>query len=138
MSKDKKKNGFGKFFLGAAVGAGIGILFAPAKGSETRRKLKKKIDELVEEVRNIDVEEVKSNLELKIQEIKEELADLDKEKALKIAKEKAIVIKEKSEELVKLAVEKGTPVVQKAAEEVRKGAIVATKEVLDRLENKKK
>ena len=43
--KNKKKKGFGKFLLGAAVGAGIGILFAPKKGSETRRELKEKLDE---------------------------------------------------------------------------------------------
>ena len=33
MSKNK---GLGKFVLGAAVGAGLGVLFAPKKGSETR------------------------------------------------------------------------------------------------------
>ncbi|MBK0369640.1 YtxH domain-containing protein [Flavobacterium agrisoli] len=30
---------------GAAIGAGIGILFAPAKGSETRKKLKEGLDD---------------------------------------------------------------------------------------------
>ena len=28
-----KKSGFGKFFAGAALGAGLGLLFAPKKGS---------------------------------------------------------------------------------------------------------
>ena len=29
MSKEKKKSGLGKFLAGAAIGAGLGVLFAP-------------------------------------------------------------------------------------------------------------
>lgn len=138
MSKDKKKSGLGKFLLGAAVGAGLGILFAPKKGSETRQELKEKLDELANKVKGIDVSEVKNSIEQKIAEIKEDLSDLDKEKVLKIAKEKGNAIKEKSEELVELAVAKGTPVLQKAAEEVRIKTIAVVKEVLNKLEKKEK
>ena len=89
-------------------------------------------------VKEIDAEDVKEEIETKIAEIKDELEDLDKEKALKIAKQKAADIKKKSEELVNLAVEKGTPVLQKAADEVRQKAIVVAKEVLKRLEKEEK
>ena len=138
MSKDKKKKGWGKFLAGAAIGAGLGILFAPKKGSETRRELKEKLDELTNKVKGIDMDDVKESIELKIEEIKMELADLDKEKVLKIAKEKGNALKKKSEELVSLAVEKGTPVLQKAAEEVREKTIMVVKEVLNKLEKKDK
>lgn len=135
----KKKNaGVGKFLLGAAVGAGLGILFAPKAGSETRRDLKKKIDELAKKVKEIDVEDVKDQLQDKIAEIKEELADLDKEKVLKIAKEKASDLKQRCEELVQLAIDKGTPVLEKAANEVREKTIDAIKEILEKLENSDK
>ena len=47
MSKDTKKRGLGKFVLGTALGAGLGLLFAPKKGSETRNDLKIKLDEML-------------------------------------------------------------------------------------------
>ncbi len=134
MSKEKKNLGIGKFIAGAAVGAGLGILFAPRKGSETRAALKAKMNELVAQIKNIDMEDVKEEFNKKVEEIKAGLADLDKEKVLEIAKEKALQLKDKAQELVDLAIDKGTPVLRDAAEEVRLKAIDVTKEVLKKLE----
>lgn len=135
MSKDgKKKSGIGKFVAGALVGGALGVLFAPRSGTETRKLLKQKIDDLVEKVKDIDPQDVADSITMKIEELKMELADLDKEKVIEIAKEKAEAIKTKAEEIVDLAVEKGTPVVQKAAEDVRQQAIKVTKQVLKKLE----
>ena len=33
------------FLTGAAIGAGIGILYAPKKGKKTRRKIKRKVED---------------------------------------------------------------------------------------------
>lgn len=133
MSKGK-----GKFLLGALVGAGLGILFAPKAGSETRKELGDKMKELLAKAKEIDVEEVKVNITNKIEELKEELKDLDKEKVMAIAKEKGNAIKKKANELVELAKEKGTPALEKAADEVRAKAIDVVKEVLNKLENPSK
>lgn len=132
--KCKKKKSYGKFVLGALVGAGVGVLFAPKAGSETRKELKEKMSVLLKKVKEIDIEEVKENIYLKVDEIKEELSDLDREKILKIAKKKGNDIKEKCEELVQLAKDKGTPVLENAANEVREKAIETVKEVLNKLE----
>lgn len=131
-----KKKGFGKFLVGAAIGAGLGVLFAPKKGSETRKELKAKIDELFDNVKKITVEDIKEEFDNKLEIIKNELEDLDKEKVLKIAKKKAEELKKDAEELVELAVQKGTPVLSNIAEEIRLKAIEVTKDVLKKLEDK--
>ncbi|MEG0026407.1 MAG: YtxH domain-containing protein [Bacilli bacterium] len=128
------KKGFGKFFVGAAIGTGLGILFAPKKGSETRKELKEKFDEMLAKVKDVDIEEVKETIEEKIEEIKKELDELDQEKVKKIANKKAEEIKIKAEELVEYAVLKGTPILEKTANSIREKAIIVTKEILDKLE----
>lgn len=130
----KKRKGFGKFLSGALVGLGLGILFAPKKGSETRKDLMKAINDFLDQLKDIDIDEVRESFEAKIFEIKMELEDLDKEKVLRIAKQKARKIQDMAEELVEYAVEKGTPVFEGMANSIRENAIKVTKEVLAKLE----
>ena len=132
-----KKNGWGKFVVGAGIGAGLGILFAPKKGSETRRELKEKADELISKAKDVKIEDVKELIEEKIDDLKNDIKDLDKEKVLEIAKEKGEVIKGKATELVKIAKDKGTPVLRDAAMEVREKAIKVLEETIARLEKSK-
>jgi len=133
-----KKTGWGKFVVGAGIGAGLGILFAPKKGSETRRELKEKADELIAKAKDVKIEDVKEKIEEKIDELKAEIKDLDKEKVLKIAKQKGEVIKEKATELVQIAKDKGTPVLRDAAMDVREKAIKVLEETIARLEKSNK
>jgi len=137
MSKNKK-SGFGKFLLGAGIGAGLGMLLTKNNGKENREQLKKKINELCTKVKNIDSEEVKENIQIKLDEIVLELSELDKEKVLKIAKKKADQIKSKTEDLVEYVIEKGTPVLEKSASIVREKAILVTSEILKKLEQEEK
>ncbi|CCZ57300.1 predicted protein [Clostridium sp. CAG:762] len=132
------KKGFGKFLAGASLGAGLALLFAPKKGSETRQELKLKLDELWIKAKNVDTDEVKETFQKKVDEIKKELSDLDKEKAIDLAKKKSEDLKKQCEELLKLAKEKGTPVLEGVAKDIKEKAIVVTKEVLKKLEDSNK
>ena len=135
---NEKKGGLGKFVVGAAVGAGIGLLFAPKKGSETRKDVKKKMDEMVNQVKNIDMDDLKKEFNEKVEEIKAGLADLDKEKVASIAKEKAVLMKDKTQELVELAKEKGTPVLKKTAEDLKESVSKIYKETVKKTDKKEK
>ena len=134
----KRRSGAGKFLLGAGIGVGLGMLLSKKSGAENRKDLKKKIDDLIEKVKNIDSEEVKNNIQKKIDEIMVELKDMDKEKALKIAKKKAEQIKLKTEELVEYTMDKGPIILEKSAAKVRETAILVTKDILKRLEQEEK
>jgi gas vesicle protein len=130
-----KKKGLGKFILGAAVGAGLGVLFAPKSGEETRKELKKSLNELIDNLKEIDKEEVKKNIMNKIEDIKDELQDLDQEKVAAIAKKQADNIKKKAQELVEYAKEKGTPVLEKSAQKVKDQTIKTLEATLDKLKD---
>ena len=136
IKMSKNKGGLLKFVAGIGLGVGLGMLFAPKKGEELRKDLKSKLEELLNKAKEIDVKEVADDYMKKVNDLKAELEDLDKEKVLEIAKKKGEELKIKASELVELAKEKGTPVLEKAASEVRERAILVTKEVLKKLENK--
>lgn len=132
----KKNNNKSKFILGALFGAVAGILFAPKSGKETRKILKIKAEDLINKAKEIDVIEVRDTITSKTQEIIDEIKELDKEKVLKIAKKKAEELKKHAADLVLYAKEKATPVVEDAAESLRRKAIETTEKVLEKLESK--
>ena len=83
------KRSVGNLFLGVAIGASLGILFAPKKGSQTRRELKEKMLDLISSAKELSVSDISKTIENKIDEIRKDLNDLDKEKVLKIAQKKS-------------------------------------------------
>jgi len=91
MAKDN-----GNFWLalltGAAIGAGIGILYAPNKGSKTRKKIKKK------------AAIVENEISEKVLKSKEDLTNSAKEKKDRFEKGLDSIItnaKQKSDEIIK-------------------------------------
>lgn len=128
------KKGLGKFALGAGIGAGLALLFAPKKGSDLRKDIKKKIDDLMKTVDEMTVAEIKEEFTNKVEEIKKGIEDLDKETVVKAAKKKGEELKEKAGELVELAKEKGTPVLEGVAEDLKEKTVSVAKEVINKLE----
>lgn len=128
------KKGLGKFVLGAGIGAGLALLFAPKKGSDLRRDIKRKFDEFMKDVDKIEIEDIKESFTKKVDEIKKELEDLDKEKVEKIAKKKAKELQRKAEDLVDLAKEKGTPALEGIADDLKHKVICVCTEVINKLE----
>lgn len=131
-----KKSKIASFLGGALVGVGLGFLFAPKSGSETRKELSNKMSDLWDKVRQLDSNEIKNSLETKLREIESELKNLDKEKILSIAKEKLSILKNKMNELVEMAKEAGKPVIENAANAAKKELANVTREVLKKLESK--
>ncbi len=131
-----KKSDLGKVAIGAAIGVGAGILFAPKSGKETRQELKEKMSELTEKVKQLDSKKVKETITKKVEELEKEIKELDKEKVLKVAKDKANKIKKKADDLVLFAKKKGESVLEKTAEEVRNKALETAKLVVEKLETK--
>jgi len=74
--------GSGKLLLGVlagvAAGAVLGILFAPEKGSETRKKISKKGEDFTDGLKN-KFDDFLNNISKKYEDVVEEDAGLDEE-----------------------------------------------------------
>ncbi len=78
----------GAFLLGAAVGVTLGILYAPDKGSNTRRNILGKAEKLRDDAES-KIEEGKDYVKSKYQEGKDTFSDLTSKGGDKTAGSKA-------------------------------------------------
>ncbi len=131
-----KNSGFKKFALGAIIGAGIGILFAPKKGSETRKELKDKLNDLVVKVKSLNKEDIKMAVEGKVKDIQSAVNDLDSETVLNSAKKKAKKLQGMVEELGNFIADKSTPAIDKTIDAIKVNTDKVVDSVLKKLENK--
>jgi gas vesicle protein len=59
---------------GVAIGAALGVLFAPDKGWNTRKRISKKAEDLTEDIRD-KFEEFLDSISVKVDEVNEEVTD---------------------------------------------------------------
>lgn len=72
-------SGLGWFVVGAALGAGLALLFAPASGEETRRRIRREAGKLKERAEDAiddlsyEYDRVREDVEEKVDEVKEKV-----------------------------------------------------------------
>lgn len=131
-----KKKTVATLVAGTAIGAGLGVLFAPKSGKETRQDLKNKITELKEKLENVKVKDVKKYVSEKIEKLETDLKALDKETVLKAAKNKAKKIEADCKKLARYVKDKSEPILEEAVDALRVKAIEVTKQAIEKLEKK--
>lgn len=108
------KSGIGKFFAGALLGFGVGILFASKPGKETRKEIKDKFHELEEKFKNIDFSDLKEGALEKLEDIKKNIEQLSSEDVINIAKDKVDLVKEKLSDMTSYVKKKSVPIIRDA------------------------
>ena len=107
---DKNGNGTLALLVGAAIGVGLGILFAPDKGSKTREKIKDGFDDLKDQAKSkLDFldDETKEKIADKKEELKEKFEDFlsdssyKSEEAITFLEEKLAQLKKQNSKLQK-------------------------------------
>ena len=85
MCNKNAETGLAAFLLGAVTGIALGVLFAPAKGETTRRKLKRWAEENYEEQKDLvleHAENAREKLAAHVDSAREKIAE-GKEKVVK-------------------------------------------------------
>ncbi|MCF6131439.1 YtxH domain-containing protein [Flavobacterium wongokense] len=103
-------NGLLALLAGAAIGAAVGVLFAPDKGSETRKKMKEGLDDLKDQAKskwdNLDDEtkqkfsDTKDNLKEKVDDFLSS-SSYKAEEAITFLEEKLAELKKQNAKLQK-------------------------------------
>lgn len=91
----------GKFITGLGIGAVIGMLFAPKKGSELRDDLKEKGAKAYDNAKNMTKEDVQDLINNSIDELKRAIDEFDFDEFKETTGQKLNEVKTKLEDLAK-------------------------------------
>ena len=133
MKKDKTKV-LAALTGGALLGAGIGVLFAPNKGSETRKKIKESFINLQKKVSSIDEESIQDYVNKKLDEIDREINKLELTNEYKKAKRQAKRVIKKIDKLISYMSKKGLDEFEDLIEDLKDKANDISEEILSNIE----
>lgn len=134
MKKEKLKIG-AALGTGAVIGGILGVLFAPQKGSETRKQLKTSFINLKDKIMNIDEESIKKTIEKKLDNIDIELAKLEMIDSYKKAKKQAKKVVCKINKLMDYTKRKGMSEFEDLILDLKEKASDISEEILTDLED---
>lgn len=89
----------GKFIAGLGIGAVVGMLFAPKKGSELREELKEKGTKAYDSAKNMTKEDVQDIINTAIDEVKRTIDEFDMDEFKATTGQKLADVKTKLEDL---------------------------------------
>ena len=128
-----KNNKFQTFLTGALVGVGLGLLLAPFDGSETKKELKSSLNELLDSVKNVDIEASRALFMKRLSQIQDDLNDLSDDAKVDLIKKRLTSIAKTCDDLASVAMDNDFVKVKDAAMNVKS----KTKEIMDALPKKK-
>ncbi len=127
---DKNSNTLGTFTFGMLIGLGIGLLFAPKSGTETRSDIKNKFNSMM----GNNKDDLNFLIELTKEKINDSIKSLKKEKVLEKASEKVSEIKEYCDEIIEMSLETGGEAIEKATKKFKKDTLKTIDKIIDKLE----
>ena len=128
-----KKRTIISFLAGTAVGAALGLAFAPKSGKETRKDIAEKAKKLKNKAKEIDLDDIREFVVEKSADIEEKLSKLSKEKVLKNAKSLANTIKKDVSNLCNSIKDISEDVMQESVEKLKTKAEKTIEKVLSKL-----
>ncbi len=130
----KKTNSILTFLTGTALGAGVGVLFAPNKGKETRKKIQGKYKELKEKLQGLNSDNISDFIDEVKVEIENQIKELKKEKVVAVAKGKAREIKRSCDEMIDAASQAGNKVLLQTTKEFKTATVKTLKDIINKIE----
>lgn len=119
---------------GIVLGGTLGVLFAPRKGSETRKKIKLTFVNLKNKVSKIEEEDIKYYIEKKLNEIDDDIEVLEGTLEFKKAKKQAKKVIKKINKLIDYTTKKGYDEFEDLITDLKEKASEISEEILTNLE----